>query len=226
MNIYEYRNYFEKELMGSVWTDVKARQLEPILSQDFQFLAQGSTSRAYVSKDGLYCLKVFLKSSMRSKKFRQIPFLQDLADLRRRLRMKVKRIEGQINAYQFIPEETGMIYYQFHKPRNLFHKTVNLIEKDGAVTVFDLDKEEFVIQRKAVLCSDYLRSCFEAHDEARAKEAITKLLRFTKSLYNQGLVVYCLQFLDNFGFIENDPVRIDVEHLRYDPTCNGRVIST
>lgn len=217
-NIAQYRRYFKTEPMGTIWTESKEQELKPILSQNFHYLGRGSTCKAYISQDGRYCLKVFLKSRTTSKMFRNIPFLRNLADLRRELRMKFKRIRGQINAYQFIPKETGMIYYQFVHPRNLFHKTINLTEQDGSLTVLDLDRDEFVIQKKAILSEEYLLNCFANHDILRAKEGISKLLHFTEMLYNQGLVVYCLQFLDNFGFVEDEPIRIDVEHLRYDPS--------
>ena len=39
----------------------------------------------------------------------------------------------------------------------------------------------------------------------------------TKTLYDQGIVLVTLQFLDNFGFIGDEPMRIDVEHVRFDP---------
>lgn len=217
LSIYSYHRFFTTHLMGTLWTETKKAELEEILCQPFHFCGQGSTSRAYTSEDGRFVIKTFLEKQSRSKKCRYIPFLRDLANKRRALKAAYKRTLGPINAYQYLPKECGLIFYQFIYPRELFHKSVRLYEKDGSISELDLDQSEYLIQRKAVIVSEYLQAHLVKGDLEKVKGAITKLFLLTKTLYDQGIMLVVLQFLDNFGFIEDEPIRIDVEHLRFDP---------
>ncbi len=212
-----YEKWFDEHLMGTVFTDSKRTELEGILNQPFRYLNQGSTSKAYVSQDGRFVIKFFLRDQYISKKFRNIPWISKLANRKRTVKMKYDRSFGPIYAQQYIPNESGMIYYQFIKPRDLFHRSVHLIEKDGSESEVDLDRAEFVIQKKAVLVSEYLLDHIARGDLETAKSGISKLLRMTKLLYDQGIVLSVLQFLDNFGFVNDEPIRIDVEHVRFEP---------
>jgi hypothetical protein len=214
--IYAYERWFDTHLVATIWTAAKEKEVTEILNQPFLYCGQGSTSKAYVSTDGQFVIKCFLQSEFISKKSWSIPVIKKLANRRKELRVKYNRIFGPIYAYQNIPKESGLIYYQFIRPSNHFHQQVQLIEKDGSTVWLDLNQTEFLIQKKAVLVSDYLRAHVIQGDLEGAKSGLAKLLWMAKNLYDQGIVLVTLQFLDNFGFVGDDPMRIDVEHISFD----------
>jgi hypothetical protein len=222
LSVHWYNEWFNSHLISTVWTANKGRELNEILSQPFHYCGQGSESKAYVSEDGQFIIKTFLKRKFESKKCKHIPLIRDLENKRRELKVKYERSFGPINAYQYIPKESGMIYYQFIKPTNLFHKSLQLTEKDGSISKFDLDKEEYIIQKKAVIVSDYFLNNLKEGNPKKVKSGLKKLLELTKNLYDQGIVLIGLQFLDNFGFIDDEPIRIDVAHIRFDPRWKDR----
>lgn len=216
-SLYFYHHWFKTHVIGTVWTENKKQEVSKILSQTFRFCGQGSKSKAYASQDGQYVIKLFIRNRFVSKKFNRIPLLRDYANQRKALKVHYERAFGPMNAYQFIPNETGMLYYQFYKSRNLFPQSFQVIEKDGSISEIDLNHTEFLIQKKAILVSDYLQMHLDNGDYQKVKSGISKLFRMTKMLSDQGIILICLQFLDNFGFIEDEPIRIDVEHICYDP---------
>jgi hypothetical protein len=224
--IYSYERWFDARLVATLWTAGKEEEVTKILSQPFSYCDQGSTSKVYVSQDGQFVLKTFLKSQFRSKGAGSIPLIQQLADRRKELRVKYNRSFGPIHAYQNIPKESGMIYYQFIRPTDRFSQKVELVEEDQSLHLLDLNQAEFMIQKKAILVSEYLLEHVNQGDLEGAKKGLFKLLSMTKRLYDQGLVVVVLQFLNNFGFVGDEPIRLDVEHIRFDPTWKekkGRV---
>ncbi len=201
---------------------MKEQELKEILCQPFHYHRRGTTSKVYVSEDGRFVIKTFLNNKFASKSCKNIPIIRDFANKRRALIVQYSRSYGPIYAYQYIPKECGMIFYQFFRPRNLFHKSLELIEKDGSTTELDLDKGEYVIQKKAIIVSEYVKAHLARGDLEKVKTGLTKLIRFTRTLYDQGIVLVGLQFRNNFGFIDDEPVRIDVEHLRFDPKWKER----
>jgi hypothetical protein len=215
--IYSYERWFDTHLVATVWTPMKEKELAEILHQRFRYCGKGSTSGAYVSEDGQFVLKTFLKKEFRSKTGQSIPIFRELANKRKELRSKYNRVFGPINAYQYIPQESGMIYYQFIRPTHRFHHLIQLTEKDGSISWLDPNRDEYVIQKKAVLAQVYLQDYVARGDLERAKNGIVQLLEMTKTLYAQEIVLVALQFLNNFGFVNDEPIRIDVEHVRFDP---------
>jgi hypothetical protein len=216
-SVYYYHHWFDTHLMGTVWTPSKEQELAEIINQPYRYLGKGSSSKAYVSADNRFVIKTFIKNRFASKRCKYLPIIRDLENKRKALKVKYERSFGPIYAYQYIPRESGMIFYQFVRPRNLFHQTIRLTEQDGSISELDLDKDEYVIQKKAVIVSQYLKNHLDQGDLNAVKSGITKLLRLTKTLYDQGIVLVVLQFLDNFGFVGDEPIRIDVEHLCFDP---------
>jgi len=215
--IHFYQHWFDTHLLGTVWTPAKEKQLAEIVRQPFRYCGEGSTSKAYVSEDGRFVIKLFLNNSFKSHYWQNFPFLRDLANKRKELRCKYNRSFGAINAYQYIPEESGMVFYQFIRPRNLFSHPILLRESDGTLSEFDLNESEYIIQKKAVIVSEYFSAHLSNGNLEKVYSGITKILELVKTLYDQGIVLVVLQFLDNFGFVGDEPIRIDVEHVCYDP---------
>jgi hypothetical protein len=214
-----YNHWLSNTLLVTPNTSSKMAEIMPILEQKFTYLAKGSTHIAYLSEDGQYVLKRFIEKPTSSKK--RIPFLSGLGKKRKELKRKRERYEGCINAYSLLPQETGMIYFHF-APTNIFSCPITLIDKAGKEINIDPDSDNFFIQKKALVTWDYVDACKELGELEKAKQAIQKLLDFTLLLYRQGIVMVDLQLMSNFGFIDDTPIRIDVEHIRFDKSWKTR----
>ena len=147
--IYSYKRWFTTHLTATVWTTAKEKEVKEIVQQPFHYFGKGSTSNAYVSLDGKFVLKTFLKTKFTSKSGQSIPGLRELLNKRKELRIKYNRIFGPINAYQYIPQESGMIYYQFIHPKSRFEQLIQLTEQDGSITWLDPNQEEYIILSNA-----------------------------------------------------------------------------
>ncbi|MBF5060273.1 hypothetical protein [Candidatus Neptunochlamydia vexilliferae] len=209
-----YSHWLTHTCLTTPYTPQKGEELSPIFTQAFTFLDQGSTSEVFVSQDRKTVLKVFLDKNYSSRSRKHIPFLGKLSAKRKELKMKKARYKATINSYALLPKETGMLYYHF-SPTDTFHQSITLIDKEGNKRTLDLDRENYLIQRKAIVAWDYIHRHVTQGDLEEARLAIKKLLTFTKLLYDQGIVLIDLQFASNFGFIDGEPTRIDTEHLTF-----------
>ncbi|WP_420422320.1 hypothetical protein [Simkania sp.] len=208
-----YRSWFSNQLLSLPYTSQKAQEIDPLLSQTFTFIDKGSTSEVFASENGTAVIKVFFEKPYTAKSRLIRPF-NKLAALKKELKMKRKRYQACMNSYALLPQETGMIYYHL-MPTNTFNQTVLLKNADGTTRTLDLDKDAYYIQKKAEVTNHYLEYCVIRGQPEKARQAITNLLDFSFLLSRQGIVMVDLQFTSNFGFIEDLPVRIDIEHLRF-----------
>lgn len=214
VSILRSQYFLKNSLLTPPLSPHKESFLNSALDQKFYFLNKGSTQVGFVSEDGQYVLKLFLhpRYECTPQWLRMIPGMSALGAKRKALKMRRRHFEGCINAYQLLPEETGLIYYHF-SPTAVFNKKITLIDQLGNTLTVDLDVAEYYLQKKATVSADYLKALpFDA-----AKEAVKKLLKFTTQLYEQGVVMVDLQLESNFGFIDGEPLRLDIEHFAINP---------
>ncbi len=209
-----YSHWLFHTCLTTPYTPQKGEELSPIFAQEFTFLDKGSTSEVFISKDRKTVLKIFLDKSYTSRSRKHIPFLGKLSAKRKELKMKKARYMASINSYALLPKETGMVYYHF-SPTDTFHRSLTLTDKEGNKRTLDLDQENYLVQRKAIVAWEYIYNHVACGDLEGARQGIKKLLTLTKLLYDQGIVLIDLQFASNFGFIDGEPTRIDTEHLAF-----------
>ena len=214
ISILKSKYFLKTSILTPPLSPQKESHLKDALNQKFYFLNRGSSQAVFVSEDGQYVLKLFLhpKCECLSWWRRTIPGLNALGTKRKAFKIRCRNFEGCINAYQLLPQETGLIYYHF-TPTNTFHKKITLIDQVGGKLTIDLDRAEYYLQKKATVSAEYLKTL----PLDQAKEALEKLLKFTTQLYAQGVVMIDLQLESNFGFIDGNPMRLDIEHFAIDP---------
>lgn len=205
-----YQHWFSHKLLVAPLTPEKKGTIDGIVSQKFTYVTQGSTHEVFLSEDGKYILKLFLDKPRK----KALPIFSKLGEIRKSHKRKKRNFEGCMNAYYLLKEETGMIYYHF-APTDCFTSPLILINKFGEKREINLDITEFFLQKKAVVTFDYLDTCLALNQIEKASSAIKKLLDFTVALYRQGIVMVDLQLISNFGFIDDLPTRIDIEHIEF-----------
>jgi hypothetical protein len=171
-------------------------EVNAALNQKFHYLASGGQSWVFVSEDEKYVLK-FFKAHLRSKKGK--------------LERDFKSCQL---AYDNLKEECGLVYLHLNETTTL--KTVQVVDKLNIVHPIDLDKTDFLLQKKGVLLYEHLQKLMEEKDLTGAKEALSSLChliikRSEKGIFDEDARIHC-----NLGFVGNQPILLDTGRLKWD----------
>lgn len=189
--------------------------VDAILSQPFHYLGKGYQFYAFLSQDGTHVLKFFkykrLRESSWGEYFGFIPMLEDYF-LKKNLE-KRKKLEGVFSsckvAFDQLKKETGLLFVHLNKTDTL-NRSVVLVDKIGKTYSVDLDKTEFLLQKKADLLGPYLDQLMEAGKTAEAKELLARIIDVILSEYSRGLSDNDHALLPNTGVIAGHPIHVDV----------------
>lgn len=194
--------------------------VDTILSQQFKFLGKGSQGYAFTSDDRHYVLK-FFKFKHLTPPF-ALSFLPDIppfADYKekkkaQKLRKLNRLFEGYRLAYEKVPEQSGLVFLQL----NPSHVTryVTVFDKSGFKHTIDLGKVPFLIQKKAKDLRTVLREALAQGNVTLAKERLSQIIDLYVSQYQQGLYDQDFGVMHNTGFIEEQPIRLDLGQLAQD----------
>lgn len=203
-------------------------ELASILSQEFSYLACGSQSFAFESKDQRYILK-FVKHH----RFR-MPFLLDKLPLPKKLAAvraergskKLESLYDTLSSFLFsfqdYQKETGVIYAH-PRPTDFLNLRVTIVDKLNIRHQVALDEVSFLIQKKAESVPSFFLSLREKKEHERAKAAFDALLEMTEQRSLRGYLDKDPHLIRNFGFIEGTPVEIDAGgFVLYDRPKPGR----
>lgn len=209
-------------------TPEKLAELTQVVEQNFTFfdyttpLDQHGAIDLFVSEDDQYVIKIFLPRPPDLKFLKYIPLINQLSAYRKLLKDRQRRYYGCITAYSFMPKESGTLYYHLAPSPGLFNRSIVLIGKDGERKELDLDQDRFVIQKKAIVAKDYFRACVAQKELMKAEAGITNLLNFALLFQSQGIMIPDLRFHKNFGFLHDEPIRLDIEYLCFRKTWSYR----
>ena len=209
-------------------TAAKLSELEPIFNQPFTFFdytAPGDQHGAldlFISEDGRYVIKIFLPRDPHLTSYQRLPLIRTLTAYRKQLKEQKRRYYGCVTAYSLMPKACGLLYYHLAPSPGLFNRTVTLIDKEGAKRALDLDQDNYILQRKAVVASAYLKECMAQERLDKAKRGVADLLAFILCFQRQGVMIPDLMVHRNFGFIDEKVIRLDVEYLCFRAKPNKR----
>lgn len=110
-----------------------------------------------------------------------------------------------------------MIYVHLNKTQRL-HKPVTLIDNIGIKHTIELDKTEFVIQKRADLLLPHIDRLAKQHKSEEAKHCLDDILNCLLTLYKCGARDYDNSFRNNFGYTEDGAVALDLSSFGYDET--------
>lgn len=192
------------------------------LSQEYHYLTSGSQSYVFLSSDGKYVLKFF-----KHKRWRLNPFYAHMplpaSWEKKRTRWKEKKWEtvndtfkSSKASYDLFKAQTGVLFVHLNQTKNL-HLTLIAKDKVGLKHKLNLDKLQFVLQKKAIPTDEYLLSLREAGDIQSAKKAIYDMLVFTRKRAELGYSDKDPHLIRNFGFIDGNAVEIDIGGFHKDP---------
>jgi hypothetical protein len=183
-------------------------QLQSIFHQKFKYLASGSQSYAFVSEDGKYVIKFFRMKHL-------IPSIRDYLKpgrLEHRRQNLISIFGAHKLAYDELREDSGLVYLHLNKTQHLNTK-LKATDRLGRSYEVDLDKTEFVVQKKAELIFDRLKKLLDKGDRAGADKAIASMLQMIKRQLDMKIVDQDKAVRNNYGFIGDQPVHLDIGRL-------------
>ncbi len=188
--------------------------LDPLLKQTYTYLGKGNECYAFVSEDGTTVLKFFKLQLLRLPLIHEAiltlpktPLIPGLLNAkRRRLERSFQSLEI---AFTLFKEETGLIAHNLEGGCAL-NQTVRLIDRLGIVHRVDLNLTRCLIQKRATLAPEHFKKLFASGDQERAESSLASLLSLLAKRVKMGVWDRDVRIVDNFGFIENEAVEIDI----------------
>lgn len=181
--------------------------------EPFTFLGNGHECYAFVSRDQGYVLKLFkhqylrltfLKRALLS--ISKCPFWLGVKNERR------ERLDRTFTschlAYTCLKEETGIVAMNLTRLGTTGQRAT-IIDRLGIAHSVDLDKTEYILQRKACPVKIHLDSLMQQGNIDLAKQSLSSLITIIKKRARLDLIDRDPRILDNFGYIGNRAIEID-----------------
>jgi hypothetical protein len=201
-------------------SEEEQRWLTDFLSQTFTWLDQGRQVCVFASPDGKYVLKVFkfgrLKPSFLEQYGAHIPWLRDYSAQLRTQRLR--RLNLLFSGYQLAYEEnqryTGMRYIHL-QPSRQWDKPLILKDRLGFAHTLSPNDICFAIQKKGVKTHAVLTQLLEKGDLETVKQRIDQIFEMYHAEYAQGILDGDHNILQNTGFMDGQPMRLDIGQLHW-----------
>lgn len=190
-------------------------EIQTILSQKFTYLASGNHCYTFASEDGEYVIKFFKQKQitpMTWKDYLPIPNREAIRKNRKEFRDRM--YASYVIAATKLKEQTGTIYLHLTKSRQ-FSKKLLLIDQHGKGHSINLNKSEFLIQKRAQIGYSYLDEMLRQMNIEKAAFAIDSLFSLVATRCNLGILDDDCQLWKNFGFREGKAVEVDIGEFRY-----------
>jgi hypothetical protein len=193
----------------------ESQAMKNALSQSYVYLGSGGQCDTFVSQDQKYVIKFF-----KQKKFsipswlKHFPLPLLIENFRQKKQRKKDEVRHRVFSgfklvFEQCPQETGLLYLHFNPTTHLPHP-LSFYDAAGQLHWLDLNKLEFIIQKKAELAYPTLDRLMANQQVDQAKQAIDQLLALNVTFYKKGFRNRDANFLSNWGFIDEQPILIDM----------------
>jgi hypothetical protein len=188
---------------------------DQIFSQPFYYLGKGCQSYVFQSADEQYVLKFFKYQRFRPQEWLSwFSFIPPLESYRQdKIQKKKQKLENVFIswkiAYEELPKETGVVYVHLNKTDHL-KRSLTLYDKMGLEHKLDLDRYEFLVQRKATLLAPTLDEMMSQGKETESKLLIDRLISLLLDEFERGYADNDHALMQNTGVLDGFPIHIDV----------------
>lgn len=199
------------------------KSVEEILEQPFSFLGKGGSSYAFVSSDQKYVLKFFKHHHMSSQhQWLEKIHLPIFDGYRQEI---VKKRQDSLTstfasfkiAYEYLKEETGLLYVHLNKTDLFKNKKIHLIDKLGIHHYVPIDKMEFALQKKAEMAYPRLERLLKEDKIDEAKRCIDSMFAMVLAKCEKGVEDKDPVIERNFAFIDTQAIEIDLGAFYVNP---------
>lgn len=200
-------------------TFVEQQEVDKALSQNYTYFGCGGQAYVFFSADGKYALKFFKQRHFREPThLNYIPFIKKYRDLKYAKRKK--KVQGEYGSYKLgfdqLPEETALVYIHLNKTSHL-KKSITYIDKLKVEHEIDLDKTDFILQRRAELVHDKINRQMTSGDLEGAKQTISSIVDLIVTRCKKGYSDKDPNIATNCGIFNNRAIKIDVGRFAIDP---------
>ncbi|NGX51628.1 MAG: hypothetical protein K1060chlam2_01501 [Chlamydiae bacterium] len=196
-------------------TQEQEELLDQIASDSFTLLGSGKECYAFVNEAGTIVIKFFKQKHMRTQSIlNHIPLAPHLKLLHqetitRRSHHRNRLFSSYQIAYEHLPSQTGLLYLHLNKTKHL-RRTIRLIEPSGREHLLELDKMEFLLQKRATSILDSLTSLMEKNRGDAVRATIASILDHIAIRRELGIGDDDINCERNLGLIDGAVVQIDV----------------
>lgn len=198
------------------------RRIKSILNQSFSYVGKEAQSYVFVSEDKKHVIKFFkfkhIKPTWWIETLASVPFFKTFCNRQSAKKKKSSLIVyffGYKLAYDIHKEEAGIVFVHLNKTIN-WNQQVTLIDKIGRKHQLSLDSTVFIIQKNAKTTRQEMINALDNGNLALAKQRISQIFDLYLKEYNKGIYDRDHGVLHNTGFVDDQPVHLDVGKLSKD----------
>lgn len=215
----QYERPYNPDFDTRPLTQAEQQEVDTALSQNYTYFGCGGQAYVFFSDDGKYVIKFFKQRHFREPThLNYIPFIKKYRDLKYVKRKK--KITNEYGSYKLgfeeIPEETALVYVHLNKTSHL-KKTITISDKFKLEHKIDLDKTDFILQRRAQLVHDKIDQQMAAGDIAGAKRTISSIVDLIVTRCKKGYTDKDPNIATNCGILGDKAIKIDVGRFGLEP---------
>lgn len=203
--------------------------LQSIFDEPLNYIGSGNHTYAFETSDKKYVVKFFKQNHFGPFSWRDYLPLPDSLNPNREtrkkdcLRARAQTFESVQIASKELKQLTGVIYTHLNRTSDIKRK-VQLIDLHGACHICSIDRMEFFIQKKAEVGFAAVQALIQREEFDLALERLAGFLELVKARCQKGYADRDLQLFKNFGFVDDQPIEIDVGDFRADEQVKSAAV--
>lgn len=194
-------------------TEEEKKELSQALGQPYSYYCRGGQVFAFLSADKKYVLKLFKQHLYHPSYVERLQ--------KRRIDKRVDKLQRDFFSYKVAFEElldvTGLVYVHLQPTPDL-NVQLQIRDKLHILHTIDLNRFDFIIQKRAELVHDYIAMLMNTGKEEEAHRACSSLIDLICSRAKRGFRDRDPSISTNCGFLEGRAIKIDVGRFVKDPT--------
>jgi len=191
------------------------QEIQKALNQEFSYLGRGCQAYVFASQDGDYVIKFFKYQRFRPQAwidlFTFIPAVDSYQQ--EKVIEKQEKLNKVFTSWKIacdhLRKETGVIYVHLNKSDDL-HQFILIKDKMGLEHNVDLDKTEFMLQRRATMLCPAIDKLVLEGSMDQAAILVDRLLAMLILEYGKGYADNDHALMQNTGVLDGFPIHIDV----------------
>jgi hypothetical protein len=196
----------------------EAEELEIALRQPYRYYGCGGQSFIFFSADQKYVIKLFKQRIFKVPfwvRYFPIPGILDRYRAKKTWQRQDKIARDFMSykiALEEMQDETGLLFVHLNQTTHLKKKLI-IIDKLNIQHAIDLDKMDFVVQKKADLVYERISLLMKKGEVEKAKQSIDAILALITGRCEKGYHDRDPNIRTNCGFLGEKAIKIDVGRL-------------
>lgn len=206
---------FEPKWQTHPLSSDEKKELENALSQKYRYFGKGGQCYAFFSEDGQYVIKFFKQRVYKIPlwhHFIPVPYVFNRYKEKKRLK-RLDKIERDFfsykTAYEDLPEISGLLYVHLNQTQDL-DKTLTIIDLLNIEHRLDLDKFDFILQRRADMIYPTLTRLIDEKNKDRSQQIIDQIVDLIVYRCQKGYEDWDPNVRTNCGLLNDRVIKIDV----------------